>query len=102
VSSGSQNPLTHDGGHLCINVVKFEVNISTRAHDYGSSHPVIGLEPPPMETYLHIDKLKPSPRILKGVLKRSSHNPDARSIENYLIIEDLGQTPCIMSALEVL
>jgi len=51
---------------------------------------------------LQIEKLEPQPRILKGVLKHSTHNPNARVVQNYSIIEDLGQTPCAMSALEVL
>jgi hypothetical protein len=42
------------------------------------------------------------PRIPKGVLKRSTHNPNARATHNYSIVEDLGQTPCAMSDLEVL
>jgi hypothetical protein len=46
--------------------------------------------------------LEPPPRILKGVLKCSAHNPNARAAHNYSIVEDLGQTPCAMLALEVL
>jgi hypothetical protein len=42
------------------------------------------------------------PHILKGVLKRSTHNPNARASQNYLIVEDLGQTHYAMPALEVL
>jgi hypothetical protein len=38
----------------------------------------------------------------KGVLPRSTHNPNARVAHNYSIVEDLTQTPCAMSALEVL
>jgi hypothetical protein len=51
---------------------------------------------------LQIENLEPPPRILKGVLKRSTHNPNARASQNYSIVEDLGQTPCAMLALEVL
>jgi hypothetical protein len=51
---------------------------------------------------LQIEKLEPLPRIPKGVLKCSTHNPNARAAHNYSIVEDLGQTPCVMSALEVL
>jgi hypothetical protein len=102
-SSGSQNPSAHDGGHLCINMVKSQIDVATRSHDYGSSQTVLGPEPPPPpETPLQIDKPKPPPRILKGVLKHSAHNPNARATQNYSIVEDLGQTPCTMSALEVL
>jgi hypothetical protein len=51
---------------------------------------------------LQIEKLEPLPRILKGVLKRSMLNPNARVSKNYSIIEDMGQTHCAMSAMEVL
>jgi hypothetical protein len=103
VSSGSQNPLTHEGGHICVNMVKSQIDVATRSHDYGSSQTVVGPEsPPPPETPLHIENLEPMPCILKGVLKRSAHNPNSRAAQNYLIVEDLGQTPCAMSALEVL
>jgi hypothetical protein len=41
-------------------------------------------------------------RISKGVFKKASHNPNARVAHNYSVVEDLSQTPCAMSALEVL
>jgi hypothetical protein len=41
-------------------------------------------------------------RIPKGVFKHASHNPNARAAQNYSVVEDLSQTPCAMSALEVL
>ena len=48
------------------------------------------------------DKSEVAPHIPKGVLKHSGHNPNARAAQNYSVVEDLGQTPCAMSALEVL
>jgi hypothetical protein len=42
------------------------------------------------------------PCISKGVLNFSTHNPNARATHNYSIVEDLGQTPCAMSSLEVI
>jgi hypothetical protein len=51
---------------------------------------------------LQIKKPEPLNRILKGVLKCSTYNPNTRAAQNYCIVEDLGQTPCAMSALEVL
>ena len=102
VASGIQNPLTQDNDHLCINMVKSEVNVATRSRDYSSPQIVPSLEsPPPLETPLQIKKLDPLPRIPKGVLKRSTHNLNARAAQNYSIVEDLGQTPCAMMALEV-
>jgi hypothetical protein len=40
--------------------------------------------------------------IPKGVFKKDSHNPNARATQNYSLVEDLSQTPCAMSTLEVL
>jgi hypothetical protein len=51
---------------------------------------------------LQIKKPEPPPRIPKGVLKCSTHNPNARAAQNYSSVEDLGQTLCAMSAPEVL
>jgi hypothetical protein len=51
---------------------------------------------------LQIEKPEPSPRILKGVLKHSTHNLNSRIAQKYSSVEDLGQTPCVMSTLEVL
>jgi hypothetical protein len=51
---------------------------------------------------LQIEKPEPPPHIPKVVLKFSTHNPNVRATQNYSIVEDLGQTPCAMLALEVL
>ena len=68
--------------------------------------PDLGKEPAPPKTPLCIDKPSDKPKVLpripKGVLKCSGHNPNARATHNYSVVEDLGQTPCAMSALEVL
>ena len=53
----------------------------------------MGKDPTPLEIPLHIDKPKVIPHITKEVLKHLGH---------YSIVEDLGQTPCVMFALEVL
>ena len=84
-------------------MVKYEVNVGTRSRNYISPHTIPGLEsPPPLETPLQIKKLEPPPHIPKGVLKFSTHNPNVRAAQNYSIVEDLGQTSCVMLALEVL
>jgi hypothetical protein len=64
--------------------------------------PSLEYPPPPMEMTLQIEKPEPPPHIPKGVLKHSTHNPNARATHNYSIVDDLGQTPCANSALEVL
>jgi hypothetical protein len=40
--------------------------------------------------------------IPKGAFKKASHNPNVRATQNYSVVEDLSQTPCVMSSLEVL
>jgi hypothetical protein len=84
-------------------MVDAKIDVATRSRDYSSKQTIHGLEspPPPPETTLQIEKPEPQPRIPKGVLKHSTHNPNARAADNYSIVEDLGQTPCDMSSLEV-
>ena len=42
------------------------------------------------------------PKIPKYVFQKELHNPNARATSNYSVVEDLSQTPCAMSSLEVL
>jgi hypothetical protein len=77
-SSGSQNPSTHEGDHLCDNMVKSHIDVATRSHDYDSSQNVIDpYSPLPLKTPLHIENLEPPPRIPKEVLKCSAQNPNS-------------------------
>ena len=75
-------------GHGCINMVH-AVKVVTCAKDYSSSQPSPGKEPDPPGSPLRIekpmDKLEATPRIPKGVLKRSGHNPNARASQNYSV-----------------
>ena len=79
-SGGDQNPPETSTGHGCINMVR-ATKVVTRAKDYGSSQPDLGKEPPPTESPLRIenpmDKPESEPRIPKGVLNCSGHNPNA-------------------------
>jgi hypothetical protein len=101
--NGNQNPLGNQGDHICVNMVKSQINIATRSCYYGSSQVIPGLEsPPPLETPFQIENPNPLPHISKGVLKHSTHNLNVRVAKNYLIVEYLGQTPCAILALEVL
>ena len=81
-SGGDQNLPEANTGHGCINIV-CATKVVTRSKDYDSSHPELGKEPTPPESPLHIekptDKPEVAPRIPKGVLKRSGHNPNARA-----------------------
>ena len=77
-SSDDDPPET--SGRGCINMVR-AAKVVTRAKDYSSSQPNPGKEPDPPGTPLRIekpaDKPEAAPRIPKGVLKRSGHNPNA-------------------------
>jgi hypothetical protein len=50
-------------------MVRSEVIVATRTHNYGSLQHVLGLEPPPSEETLQINKLETPPHVLKGFLK---------------------------------
>lgn len=85
------------------------VHVSTRAKDYpshaGKEPEVPSSAPPSSSGPLHIER--PSAETIprpppKGVLRRSSYNPNARAAQHYSIVEDLAQAPSAMSALEVL
>jgi hypothetical protein len=86
-------------------MVKIDAFITTRAHDYSKpSASEKGKEAEIPYLPLQIEKTlgETMTRIPKGAFKRASHNPNARAAQNYFVVEDLSQTPCAMSALEVL
>ena len=103
--SGADQDPPEGSGRGCINMV-CAAKVVTRVKYYGSSQPSPGKEPDPPGSPLRIekpmDKPETAPHIPKGVLKCSGHNPNARATQNYSFVEDLGHTPCAMSALEVL
>ena len=76
--------------------------VVTHSRYYGLSQPNLVKEPAPPKIPLQIDQLKVVLCIPKGVLKCSGHDPNSQATEHYSIVKDLGQTPCAMSALEVL
>ena len=77
---GDQDPSKASSGHGCINMVR-ATKVVTRTKDYGSSQLDLGREPDPPGSPLRIknpmDKPEFAPRIPKGVLKHSGHNPNA-------------------------
>jgi hypothetical protein len=86
-------------------MMKSDAFIATRAHDYSkTSTSDKGKEAEIPSLPLQIEKTlgETMTRIPKGAFKRASHNPNARDAQNYSVVEDLSQTPCAMSALEVL
>jgi hypothetical protein len=104
---GSQGPSPSSNNPAFANVymVKGDAFISTRAHDYSKpSTSEKGKEAELPSLPLQIEKTlgETMTRIPKGAFKKASHNPNARAAQNYSVVEDLSQTPCAMSALEVL
>jgi hypothetical protein len=86
-------------------MMKSDAFIATRAHNYSKSNASDkGKEAEIPSLPLQIEKTlgETMTRIPKGAFKRASHNPNARAAQNYYVVEDLSQTPCAMSALEVL
>jgi hypothetical protein len=86
-------------------MVKGDAFLSTRAHAYSQpSTSEKGKEVELPSLPLQIEKTlgETMTCIPKGAFKKSSHKPNARAAQNYSVVEDLSQTPCVMSALEVL
>jgi hypothetical protein len=105
VSSQGPPPSSSSPSSKNVYMLKGNVDIETRTCDYGmrnTSDKGKEAENPPLP--LHIEKTlgKTMTCIPKGAFKKSSHNPNARATQNYSMVEDLSQTPCAMSALEVL
>ena len=77
--------------------------IQTRKKNYDIEAPEKGKSIGETSNPLTIEKpAETMPKIPKGVFKKTLHNPNARVAANYSVFEDLAQTPCAMSALEVL
>jgi hypothetical protein len=86
-------------------MVRGDAFIMTRAHGYSKPNTSEkGKEAELPSLPLQIEKTlgEKMTRILKGVFKKASHNPNTRATQNYSVVEDLSQTPCAMSSLEVL
>jgi hypothetical protein len=104
---GSQGPSPSSNNPASTNVymMKGDAFISTRAHDYSKpSTSEKGKEAEIPSLPLQIEKTlgETMTHIPKGAFKKASHNPNARATQNYSVVEDLSQTPCAMSTLEVL
>jgi hypothetical protein len=107
IEGGSQEnfPPPNNLSSANVYMVKSDAFITTRAHDY--SKPSVyekGKEAEIPSLPLQIENMlgETMTRIPKGAFKRASHNPNARAAQNYSVVEYLSQTPCAMSALEVL
>jgi hypothetical protein len=107
VEGGSHGPPPSLSNPSSKNVymMKGDSFVTTRAHDYiKSSTYEKGKEAEIPSLPLQIENTlgETMTHIPKGVFKKSSYNPNARATQNYSVVEDLSQTPCAMSSLEVL
>ena len=87
------------------------ISIATQSKDYTESRQVArkeivdGPSPPPPSGPLQIERPNTEPVVQlpsKGVLHKSSYNPNAPAAQHYNIVEDFAQAPSPMSALEFL
>jgi hypothetical protein len=104
---GSQRPPASTSNTSIANVymVKGDTHTKTKTQDYGMSNSTEkGKEATNPPVPLHIEKTmgETMRHISKWSFKKDYHNMNARVSHNYSIVEDLAQTPCVMSALEVL
>jgi hypothetical protein len=86
-------------------MMKGEAHIDTRAYDYRmTSTAKKGKEVENSFVAFQIERTMGEimTHILKGTFEKASHNPNARATHNYYVVEDLSQTSCVMSSLEVL
>jgi hypothetical protein len=86
-------------------MMKGNVDIETRTHDYGmpsTSEKSKEAKNPSLPLQIEKTLGETMTCIPKGAFKKASHNPNARAAQNYSVVEDLSQTPCAMSSLEVL
>ena len=84
------------------------VSIATRSKDYTGSRQAMreeianGPPPPPISGPLEIEQSNTESVVRppsKGVLRKSSYNPNTRAAQHYSIVEDLAQASSIMSVL---
>jgi hypothetical protein len=98
-------PSPNNSSSVNVYMVKSDALITTRAHEYSkpsTSEKGKEVEIPSLPLQIKKTLGETMKRIPKGAFKRASHNPNARAAQNYSVVEDLSQTPCSMSALEVL
>jgi hypothetical protein len=107
IEGGSQEtfPPPNNPSSANVYMVRGDAFITTRVNDY--SKPITSEKGKKDELpYLPLQIKKTlgetMTRIPKGSFKKASHNPNAIAAQNYSVVEDLSQTPCAMSALEVL
>jgi hypothetical protein len=107
VDGGSQGPpsLSSNPSTLNIYMLKGEAHIAIRVDDYkmlSIAEKVKEAENP--SAPLQIERMmgETMTHISKEAFNKASNNPNARAAQNYSVVEDLSQTPCVIFSLEVL
>jgi hypothetical protein len=98
-------PSSNNPSSANVYMMKGSIDIMTRTYDYGIPNTFEkGKEAKNPNLPLQIEKMlgKKMTHIPKGAFKKYSHNPNERASQYYSVVEDLSQTPCAMSTLEVL
>jgi hypothetical protein len=98
-------PPPNNPSSMNVYMVRGDAFIMTRAHDYSKPRTSEkGQEADLPSLLLQIEKTlgETMTCIPKGAFKKYSHSPNVRAAQNYFVVEDLSETPCAMSALEVL
>lgn len=104
-NAGTSTRGNQEGENLSnVYMMSSHIDVAMRACDYGELEIAKAKSIPEAIKPLHIEWpfVESIPRILKGSVKRSTINPNAREAQNYSIVEDLAQSPCAMSASKVL
>jgi hypothetical protein len=103
----SQGPPPYSSNPSPVNIymMKGDTYIEARAHNYKMPEFAEKCkEATNSPVPLQIEKTmgETMTRIPKWAFKKASHKPNARATHNYFVVEELSQTPCTMSTLEVL
>jgi hypothetical protein len=119
---GSSNQ-SHDEASIRAHIYMFNrINLTTRTAIYDmpvkldKSKTTNGSVPDPLPSFVSPPSASPPSEPLqiekpsfesilcppKSTIQKSTFNPNSRAAQNYNIVEDLAQAPCVMSALEVL
>jgi hypothetical protein len=104
-ASQGPSPSSNNAASVNVYMMKGDSFMSTRAHEYNkprTSEKGKEVELPSLPLQIEKTLGETMTCIPKGTFKKASHNPIARDAQNYSVVEDLSQTPCAMSALEVL
>jgi hypothetical protein len=94
------SPPANNPASANVYMVRGDAFISNRVHDYSkpsTSEKGKEVELPSLSPQIEKILGETMTRIPKGTFKKSSHNPNARAAQNYSLVEDLSQTPCVVS-----